>query len=96
MERTPRHSPITRFAVPGCYRIELGPRLILSGKFHWDQFLVTTPRTCWRRRQLPRNILLRGNYEDLVSVEFGLSTHCVILIYFTEFDSFARILRYSC
>ena len=33
-------------------------------KFHWDQFLVTSSRTCWRRRQLPHN-KLAISYEEV-------------------------------
>ena len=36
----------------------------LKLKFHWDQFLVTSPRTCWRRRKLPRN-KLATSYEKV-------------------------------
>ena len=42
--------------------------LAVKLKFHWDQFPVTSSRTCWRRRQLPRNKLatsydLRGTWR---------------------------------
>jgi len=35
---------------------------LCQAKFHWDQFLVTSSRTCCRRRQLPRN-KLATSYE---------------------------------
>ena len=37
---------------------------VLKLKFHWDQFPVTSSRTCWRRRQLSRN-KLATSYEEV-------------------------------
>ena len=44
----------------------LGVRVVqyIKLKFHWDQFLVTSSRTCWRCRQLPRN-KLATRYEEV-------------------------------
>ena len=47
---------------PRCWRGS-----VLKLKFHWDQFLVTSSRTCWRRRQLPRN-KLATSYEEVGDV----------------------------
>ena len=40
---------------------------LIKLKFHWDQFLVTSSRTCWRRHQLPRN-KLATSYEEVGNV----------------------------
>ena len=39
-------------------------RNCLKLKFHWTSFPDTSSRTCWRRRQLPRN-KLATSYEEV-------------------------------
>ena len=41
---------------------------LVKAKFHWHQFLVTTSY----------NILLRGSYEELAPVEFGLKQRILV------------------